>query len=809
MRSFAVLVAIVGPVAASGADVCAPYTPIPCEVAAVASASTSVAELRASAERLDWVEFAALPPAVAADRPAHCDGAYVEPEFPLPRSVDPGHFPIDAGADAVEYWRGERAELRGNVRATQGNRSLSMDRALYREAGRTIEVEGNLVIREPGLLVLGERAELSLDSGAAEIREARFVFHSNWLRGSAAAVGRDDEGNLSIDRGRVTRCEPGNDSWFIEARRIDIPEGSKFGTARGAVLRAGDLPLFYAPYIRFPVTNERLTGFLFPDLGYNSEDGLDVALPYYLNLAPNYDATLTPRWIAERGVGGEAEFRHLSRVSWTEVGGAYLYDDDQYDGRLSRDDFQSLGLPGDFDPADRWLVWSRHEGDFGRFSSAIDFANVSDDDYFSDLGSDLSVASQIYLPQRGEVRYDAGRLSLRLRGEDFEVLDDETATPYRRLPELAVSYLDGGLGPLSASLAASLAEFDRSNAVLTGIDRITGRRLHVEPRLQLPLRWPSGFLRVTSGFRYTEYDLNDQEEGGRDRPSREVWFASADAGVVFEREARFLGGSALHTLEPRLYYLNQGEASQADLPLFDASDLTFGYSQLFRDNRFTGLDRIGDANQLSLGVTTRFLDSTSGRERLRGSIGQIYYFEDREVTLREAPGQDERRSNSAVAAEGVAALGRNWSVHNDLVWNASDDDWTQVGASVAYRGPARKVFTLGFRRLVDYGLRVRQLDASAYWPVARRLAVFGRWYYDFESDREVEMFGGIEYNDCCWNVRFVGRKFLAAPSSALIDDTRSDSGVFLQVVFKGLAGFGGRIDRLLESGIRGFDPEEF
>lgn len=781
--------------------------PVPAPQGAAAIGSTTVPP---DTVTFDWVAYEALPASIAAEVPAYCGGAYVEPSYPFPRDVDASSLPVEASAASVDYWLGDRAELSGGVRVAHGNRSLTTEHAVYVESSRSISVGGDIVMREPGLLVRGDRAEVALDSGAARIESGRFVLHESALRGKAALVARSESGDLAVEEARFTRCEPGNDSWLIRSESIDIPAGARFGTARNAVLRVHDVPVFYAPYIRFPVTDERLSGFLFPDVGYDADDGVDLALPYYFNLAPNYDATLTPRWIAERGVGAALEFRHMSRSTQTEIGGGYLYDDDQYDGELSRDDFESLDLPGDFEPEDRWLVSADHSGRFGAVSTFVDFADVSDDDYFRDLGTDLSVASRIDLEQRGEVRLAQGGFSARLWAQDFEVLDDETVETYRRLPELALSYRGAEFGPFVGSLSAAVAEFYRANDDFTGIDRLNGRRIHVEPRVELPFNWPFGFLRLGGGFRYTQYDLDDEDADPAfdSEPEREVALGSADAGLVFEREGGFFGSDAIQTLEPRLFYLYQGNEDQDDLPLFDSTELTFGYAQLFRDNRYAGLDRIGDANQLSTGVTTRYQDARNGRERLRASLGQIFYFDDREVTLDGDGPAESRQSSSAFAGETAAALTSRWSLLSNAVYDPHEADWTEVGAHLQFSDDSRRLFNVGFRRLDDYGMRLRQVDTSFYWPVLRHFAFFGRWYYDFETDRDVELFGGIEYNDCCWQVRVVGRRFLSAPGSALVDDTEEDAGVYLQIVFKGLAGIGGRIDGLMENGIRGFVPEE-
>ncbi len=771
----------------------------------VARDGSADARLRATANarRLDWVPRNELLPDGAAMLDRHCDGAYVEPPFPFDLDGDDRARPIEAQANAIEYRLGDRAELTGGVRVSRGNASLVSGAATYYEEERRVVVAGDATLRQPGLLVYGSDAEYLLDSGAAQVRDAEFVLQQSHMRGTANALRQEADRTLIAEHARITRCEPGNEGWTLGARSVEIRERDSHGTARHAVLRVGRVPVMYTPYIRFPVTDERLSGFLFPDLTYDSNDGIDVALPYYWNLAPNYDATITPRYVAERGGGGELEIRHLSRWTRTELGGALLYDDDLYNGELSRDEFRSQGLTGPFEPDDRWLGRIEHDGRFGDFGTAISFTKVSDEDYFRDLGTDLSMASQVELEQRAQITFDHGGLSMRLWGQDFQNLDAFAAQPYRRLPEFAARYRGRLPGPFEWSLAAATAQFDRDTDGLSGVDRLTGIRHHVEPRLELPLVWPFGFVRLGSGFRYTAYELDDVDAGFEEDPDREIWFGTADAGLFFERDTTIFGRAHTHTLEPRIYYLVQERAEQSALPLFDSTDLTFGYQQLFRDNRFTGLDRIGDANQLAIGMTTRLLDAADGRERLRASVGQIVYFEDRHVTLGDVDG-DDSESSSALAGEIAYAIGGNWRHTTTAVFDPHDSTWDEAGTHLQYRSNGGGLFNLGYRARRDVAPRIEQADVSLYWPLLRHWSVLGRWNYDVEDERLLETFAGIEYQNCCWLVRAVGRRFLSSPEGPLAPDPTTDEGVFLQVVFKGLAGFGGRIDALMENGIRGY-----
>ena len=755
-----------------------------------------------------WVDRNGLTEAQQLGLPAHCRGRYLLPPLPHPDGVDDDAMPIEGEADVVEYEAQGDITLEGDVILTQGNRTIRAGRAVLDQDSREGVLEGGVAIREPDLLMRGARAEVNLDRKTAVVHDAQFLLPAPELRGTAESVTRDQAGNVLLKRQAFTRCEPGNDSWRITARHVNLPGKAVFGTARHAVVRMKGVPVLYTPYIKFPVTGDRQSGFLFPNFQYSGEDGLDLSAPYYLNLAPNRDATLVPRIVSKRGYGLEGEYRNLSRWEETTLSGALLPGDDLYNGTLERDDWRRLQEAGadvspTFDPADRWLVGVEHRGRIGRFTSAIDFSEASDRDYFRDLGSGLGESSRIALNQWGQVAYRSGRLFVRLWGQAFQRLDEIQRNEYRRLPELEILYTGQGLGPLEYGIWATGSAFDRKTEGMRGINALTGERLHLEPRLTLPLRWPFGFFKASAAYRYTEYRLrSDAGPLEHDSPSRGLATGSVDGGLIFERDLHWFDTPLVQTLEPRLYYLYQEFKGQDGLPLFDAKDLTAGYLQLFRENRFSGLDRIGDANRLSVGVTTRFFGRDNGREYLRASIGQMVHFSDRRVTLRGRQQPDDRHHTSAIAGEVAGRLAGRWRLAGSLVWDPNDNRIDEASGMVQYQVDNRRVINLGYRNrfLQD----IDQTDVSFHWPVSARYALYGRWNHDLVSGRMIEGIAGIEYNDCCWRIRLLWRRFLDQPAARSFENIDADEGVFLQIVLKGLAGFGGRMDTVLERGIRGY-----
>ena len=738
--------------------------------------------------------------------PEHCSGAYYRPDYPEEPAGGHAQLPVHATAGSLTWWENGKTVLRQGVMLEQGNTSLETDKATYFELERKVELPSVVTLREPGVVMRGQRGEVNIGDKTARLENAEIVLPEDEFRGISDLIERNESGDLSLTHSVFTRCEPGNNNWSLKSKSLLIEKDSNFAVARNAVLKVGPVPVFYTPYIKFPINDERQSGFLFPSVGYSGEDGLDLTIPYYLNLAPDYDALVAPRVITNRGLGLETEFRYLNTWSNSEFSGALLHKDSLFNGELSKKDFLALNPTEEFDKADRWLVGANHRGRLGRFTTIVDYKRVSDDEYFRDLGSNLGVSSQVQLERRAELRYRLAGLSARFWAQGFQNLDSLRPGAYQRLPELELAW-QKNLGAAKFSISGEWANFDRKNSNFIGLDKIVGDRLHIEPRIELPLYWRAGFMKFAAAYKYTSYKLEDTPDGFDSSPRRNLGMASADGGLYFDRTVKLFGMDLLQTLEPRVFYLYQGYENQDMLPRFDSSALTFGYSQLYRDNRFTGLDRLGDANQLSVGLTTRFMDLASGKEYLRASLGRVRYFKDRRVSLNTVENSpdnpDNLESSSALAGELSANLGRRYRMGAALVWDTKNSEIDESNFYLQYKNGERRLINLAYRSR-DLSTNISQLDVSAYWAVGKRWNLIGRYNYDLEFNRTIETFGGLEYNDCCWRLRILVRQYIDNPSNRSIEDLDTDTGIFLQVVFKGLAGFGSKIDNIMENGIRGF-----
>ena len=754
---------------------------------------------------LDWVPRAQLPALAAARLPPVCTGAYIQP--PAAPVADVKSPLITGDAASADYAIGSNVTLQGNVMFRYQNSQMATEHATFEENGETVTLRGHVVYRQPGLLIQGEDAHIVLSPRSAQVDNASFLIHAGSTRGTARRVVQEQDGSLTVTRGYLSRCEPGDDTWAMSTSAVSIDADRHFATARNAVLRVKGVPVAYVPYLKFPVSDERASGFLFPSLGRSTSNGLDAVVPYYFNLAPNYDLTLSPRWLSDRGVLVEAEARQLSAGMHNTLGVGLLPRDRNYDGTRTREEFRRLNLSRQFHAKDRWLVAFTHGGEIGDFDTSINYNAVSDLDYFIDLGTDLSIVSKTQLERRAAISYSAGGLDARLSGLRIQPLQVQLVTPYQRVPDLSVAYHGALPGlPLNYSLSSEWVRFDRSTDNLAGVAQLTGNRFHIEPRLTVPLINSFGHITTSVAYRYTQYTLQANDPTLDQNPRRGVGSASVDTGLVFDRAGAWFGSEVTQTLEPRLYYLWVQRERQDGLPLFDSSRLAFDYAQLFRENRFSGQDRINDANQVSAALTSRVLDSATGTERVRASVGRILHFTDRRVTLN-SPLVDEH-GNSPWTGEVAAQLMPSLSVRGNWVWDArtrvEDSGRVEVRYQPApqYDGDQRILYVGYSRRAND----IRQADVAAFWPVTDRLRLIGRYYYDIENDRVLEAFGGIELDGCCYRLRLVGRRYLKNAVSPLRSTT--EKGVFFQVVLKGLAGFGGNLDNVLENGIPGYRGDE-
>lgn len=690
-----------------------------------------------------------------------------------------GDAPIEISADdMVTELDAEQTRLHGNVHLVHGDVQLWAQQVqLDRRAGKA-DAQGELLLTTPDIRFSGASARYDLDSRRAEVSQASYRVPAIRARGDAERAAFLGDGISRFGDISYTTCAPGNSSWLLTADELELDQNQGFGTATHASLRFLGVPMLYLPRFTFPIDDRRRSGVLVPTVGYSGNTGGDISVPYYFNLAENYDLTLTPRLMTKRGLMLSGEFRFLTESSHGTLAADLLPDDGERDEGSSTRGAVSLKTHTRFN--------ARTQGN-------LRLGYVSDSDYLSDLGSSLAATSATHVERTGEVIYNADTWDLLGRVQYYQTIDDAIDVddrPYSQLPLIRLGLENAG-GPLGTTyhLDAEYANFYRR-------DSVRGHRVDLAPAVSLPLGNAWWFAEPKLGARYTAYDLTDQTAGRDASPSHGTALLSLDSGLYFDRKTSYFGHAATHTLEPRVYYLFVPASSQSDQPVFDSTALDFNFDNLFRENRFNGPDRVGDANQITLALTSRVIGEASGEELLRASIGQILYFDDRDVTL---PGESEADdSTSAVVGEVGARLSSAWRARAGLQWDPHDgDDGTidQALAQVSYRDEQRHVFNAAYR-LRD-GL-VRQSDVAFFWPLNERLSLVGRHYYSLRDSRLLEALAGIEYGKCCWRIRALARKYTDS------DGDDHNLAFMLQLELNGLGRLGDDIDSTLERGIYGY-----
>ncbi|WP_296269065.1 LPS-assembly protein LptD [Pseudomonas sp. UBA6562] len=827
---------------------------------------------------LDWVPRDKLTPAQLAETGPYCGGAYVEPTRPGMNDTTPkDESPTYLNAKVSRYQQEQQvATLAGDVVMRQGSMQLQADEAnLYQTENRG-ELKGNVKLRDNGSLVVGDQAEVQLDTGAAKVDNAEYVMHKSHIRGSALYAKRAEDAIIRLKDGTYTTCEPGSNAWQLKGNNITLNPATGFGTATNVTLRVKDIPVFYTPYIYFPIDDRRQSGFLPPSFSTSSDSGFTLVTPYYFNLAPNYDATLYPRYMTKRGMLMEGEFRYLTESSEGQFGGGYL--NDRSDERTDQTDYQDR----------RWMVNWQHKGGLNeRLMTEVNYTDISDPFYFQDLESDqIGVESKDILDQQGALTYRGDSYTARLNAHAYEMATISQITPYNRLPQITLNgtlpFQPGGLnfdyeteavrferdlkdglvrnkdGFLDLSAGDAGYPGKRIDENITGIARANGTRLNLAPSMSLPMENSYGYVTPKLKYVYTQYDLDLDSQGKAQALAqssqagygsysssidRSIPILSVDSGLYFDRNTSMFGTNYRQTLEPRMYYLYVPKEDQKDIPIFDTSETLFSYDSLFRDNRFSGTDRIGDENKLSLGVTTRWIED-NGFERQTFSIGQALYFKDREVQL---PGIDYRTRQDSTSDVSPYALvygyrfNRDWRFNSDFNWDP-DSHSTRSGSAMFHYQPEdepNKIVNLGYRyrndQVVfdsstgtwkvgggDYGnpgdanyvkdyYKIQQHDFSVIWPIVPQWSVIARWQHDYNRNRTLEAMGGFEYDNCCWKLRLINRYWLDFDdySQAAPQNEKGDHGIFLQVVLKGLGSVAGKkVESFLDQGIQGYRERE-
>jgi LPS-assembly protein len=686
------------------------------------------------------------------------------PELP------PDELFTDLDAEHFDVSKDDVTVVTGEVEMQRGEQWLGTDKLTYQHDAERFITEGPVRYQDQGLRFLADQAQGDQKADVVTLDKVRYQFNDNPGNGMADRI------TMQGDQGRMegasfSTCPPGQRQWEFTAGRIDVDQEEGMGTARNATLRLSGVPVLWIPWLRFPTDDRRRTGLLSPTIGYDDRNGFDYQQPIYLNLAPNYDATLAPRWLSRRGLMLGGEFRYLFPGGHSgELDGTWLGNDD---------------LTG----RDRGLASYRHRSALGpHWSARADLNYVSDVRYFEDFGDSLDAASISLVGSSAGVYGRGLGWSTSLVAQTWQIASSQMAPgsePFRQLPAARASWSRPFAPWLDVGVDAEAVRFEHETLA-------AGDRVDLKPYVRLPFGGAAWFVTPEVAWRYTAYSLDDAlvPPGGSDSPSRSVPVMSLDAGAFFERDFTWGDGSFLQTLEPRLFYLNVPYRDQDDLPLFDTQPLTFAWPGLFRSNRFSGADRQGDADQVTLAVTSRVLSSSTGREILSAGIGRIHYFDAPEVTVPGAPPLSD--DGSAWVAEGSLALGEGFSLSLAQQWDPDDEQTTLS----AVRGQWR----FGDDGLVNASYRYRagqleQTDLSFAFPVSQSWSLMGRWNYSLRDEQTLEALGGFEWKSCCLAVRLLGRRYVRESGGEL------NTGIYFELELNGVGSIGRSADRLLDDAI--------
>ncbi|BAW80739.1 organic solvent tolerance protein [Candidatus Nitrosoglobus terrae] len=705
-----------------------------------------------------------------------CGGTFIKAESDEILDPTPSG-PIDVTAYQAEAEKEGISTFIGDVKLRRRGQWLDADKAFYDKQNKTIRALGDAHYQDAMLDITSDSTKVNLDTDVGEAENARYFLRDYHARGKADGVKRQGSTKTELKEATFTTCNVGDNAWRLEAGKVDLNHETGVGFARNARLRLGNIPVLYLPFIRFPIDDRRKSGFLAPSGGRSTNSGASIGIPYYWNIAPNRDATITPRYFSERGFMLGGQFRYLNRSNQGQVRGTFLPMDEKAHKTRGAFSWQHTGSP--------WPRWFTN----------VDINQVSDNRYFEDFSNSLSMASTVALSSEADISYQGNGWNAIGRAQEFQSIDPtipDAFLPYRRLPQFLVDgfFPDRFLG-LDVRVHGEAVNFQKINAV-------GGTRVDLWPTVSLPLRTGGTYFTPSIGVRDTQYFLTNTSDAVTPTStflSRTLPIFNIDTGATFERQLSLGGGGFRQTLEPRAYYLYVPYQDQKNFPVFDTAPLDNYFASLFQPNSFTGADRMNDANQVTLALTSRLLESATGTERFRASVGAIDFFHKRRITLPDV--LDDSVTGSVIVSEMAAQLTKEWSLLGEYRFNPSHDQTDLSSAGVRYRGENGALMNINYRYRRSV---LQQIDVSGRYPIANHWNVVGRWYEDIRNHRLLEMLGGLEYDSCCWAIRVVGRSYITN-----IEGQRNTS-ILVQLELKGLGNIGQKVDTILRRSVPGYGP---
>ena len=628
----------------------------------------------------------------------------------------------------------------GNVTLRQRGVNIRADRVDYSSERDTAVASGNVVIERAGDTVTGPLLNYNLGNDTGEMLTPMFQFPKTPERRTASrgeasrAVLSENKVNRLYDA-KYTSCPVPRDDWYIKVRELEVDGSRNVGTAYNTAVYFLGVPILYSPWLSFPLDNERKTGFLAPTFGTSGRSGIEIALPFYWNIAENRDATFTPKIFSKRGLQVGGEFRYLEPSFSGQLEGEFLPND-----RVADRDRSFLGL--------------RHNQALWRgWGLALNAQRVSDDDYFRDLSTRIAATSQTNLPRDAILGYEDDVWTLQARALSYQTLQDPNGPPvpipYKILPRLLASGYKQDLAGFDVHFYSELSNFRHPTLV-------NGQRAIAYPSVSYPMRRSYGYVVPKVGYHATRYNLDQNADGLDERATRSVPIASIDAGLFFDRDMRWGDRAFQQTLEPRLYYLYVPFRDQSRLPNFTTAESDFNFAQIFTENRFVGGDRVGDANQITMALTSRMIESSTGLERFKASVGQVLYFDPPRVTLGQTRGDGRRSDIVAIASSQMAP---SVSVEAGVQYTPNLSRSQKFGFGAQYHPEPGRIVNAAYRYARG---DIEQVDVSSQWPITRNLSGLGRLNWSLKEGKLLEGLVGFEYNAGCWQLRAVAHRFISA-----------------------------------------------
>lgn len=727
-----------------------------------------------------------------------CQGTWVTPINPQAKVGDASTTTSVLTADYGHYNPTGDSVLQGNVVIDQEGRTIRADQVTIDSTQTYANAEGRVQIAQSGLLTQSDAINYNLKTQTGDLNNSFYISEQQHAHGHANQIKRANENLVIFKDASYTACPPEQKpAWKIQAKEIELNQDTGRGVTRNTKLYIKDVPVLAVPYFNFPIDDRRTTGLLSPNFGYSNDGGAQLITPIYLNLAPNYDLTLTPSYMSKRGPKLDADFRYMTEnFGAGRIWGGYIASDNQY-GNEARDDLHFIH---------NWRINNQ-------WSTNLEYNYASDKDYFADFNNNPNTRTDLNLRRAWELNYQNGIPGLRaqLKVEDFQTLDKtvkDVDKPYARLPQFLLNYVTGDPQGLQYEFNNDTAYFKKSVNDGSALES-SGTRIYNQFAVRYNYLTPSWFYaipEVSVRSINTFFDQSSKEGRGlsaSDDLEKSVvvpQFTFA-TGVTFEKEGKYL-----QSISPRAFYAYSPYKNQDDHPNFDSTTASINYDQLFNPYRFYGHDRLDDNNFLSLGVTYSLLD-TEGLERIKASVGQSYYFSDRRVSLNEKLDDFDTQNRTGPIVSLSSQLNQNVTISSNSAWMSNGDN-AQRDFQAYYTGEKGNLYNLGYfyrKDITDRQHAYDQVVASFIQPIKDNWRIMGHAQYDIDNNVMREYLLGVNYESCCWAVSVYGRSYYNDLDDPNTPDVRKKNAVMAEFTLKGLGALNNKLASLLENRVLGFN----